>query len=229
MDQIHPGTLLELFELRQYRPGDSRTGPIYEFSNNTNEKGEGITFNGVLYARTPIEAEGWEFTTDGHFPTPTMRIGNVGQVIGRAAREYNYFLDWIVIRHRVFAKYIDEINFVGGNPLADPLAEFPVDIYFVSRLSSETKQQIEWELCAALDLEGVALPAEMVSTQVCTYIYRSADCGYTGGPVAKVDDTPTTDPALDKCGHKVKSCLLRNLTDVRGIPFGGCPAAGLGQ
>lgn len=62
---------------------------------------------------------------------------------------------------------------------------------------------------------------------ICPWGYRSPECGYTGGPVAKADDTPTSDPALDDCSHRVSGCRLRFGSDPAGLPFGGMPAAAL--
>ncbi|WP_407667109.1 phage minor tail protein L [Myxococcus guangdongensis] len=50
-------------------------------------------------------------------------------------------------------------------------------------------------------------------------------CGYEGPPVAKADDTPTADPAQDRCGKRLASCKTRfGATSV--LPYGE-PGVGL--
>lgn len=45
----------------------------------------------------------------------------------------------------------------------------------------------------------------------CTgWVYRSAECGYTGRAVADEKDQPTTDPKKDKCSGSLRGCQLRN-------------------
>jgi lambda family phage minor tail protein L len=70
------------------------------------------------------------------------------------------------------------------------------------------------------------LPRRQVVQNVCAWRYRSAECGYTGGAVADINDQPTTDPARDQCGKRLASCKLR-FGQYAELPFGGFPAAGL--
>ncbi|WP_370450709.1 hypothetical protein [Corallococcus sp. CA047B] len=40
--------------------------------------------------------------------------------------------------------------------------------------------------------------------------YRGEGCGYAGPPAAKLDDTPTSSAAEDRCGKRLASCKLRS-------------------
>lgn len=118
----------------------------------------------------------------------------------------------------------------GVNPTADPTQEFPREIWYIERKTAETNLGIEFELVTAMDLNGVMLPRRQIIANHCMFVaiggYRGPYCGYTGPPVAKADDTPTTDMAEDKCGGKLKSCKLRQWPN-NVLNFGGYPAAGL--
>ncbi|WP_273387026.1 phage minor tail protein L [Thermomonas hydrothermalis] len=108
------------------------------------------------------------------------------------------------------------------NPTADPNQYLSRDVWVVDRKSSENRVFIEFELAAPIDVAGVMLPRRQVVANVCAWRYRSAECGYAGGPVADRDDNPTTNPALDACGKRLASCKLRfGQTGV--LPFGGFP------
>lgn len=64
-------------------------------------------------------------------------------------------------------------------------------------------------------------------SNVCPWAYRGPECGYTGGPVADVNDEATSNPALDDCSKRVSGCRLRFGSDPAGLPYGGFAAAGL--
>jgi lambda family phage minor tail protein L len=67
------------------------------------------------------------------------------------------------------------------------------------------------------------LPRRIITQNYCQWKYRSSECGYTGGAVAKVDDTPTSNLNEDVCGKRVSSCQLRFVN--QSLPFGGFPGA----
>lgn len=112
------------------------------------------------------------------------------------------------------------------NPTADPAAEFARDVYYVDRKSNETKDYVEFELAAALDLAGVALPRRQIIQNYCPWQYRGAECGYTGTSYFNVNDTVVGSLAQDVCGKRLKSCRLR-FGQTAELPYGGFPAAGL--
>lgn len=116
-----------------------------------------------------------------------------------------------------------------GNPDANPDEHFPPEIWFIERKANEEADQIMFEL-VGYDLNGVKIPRRQIIPNHCTWIaiggYRGPYCGYTGGPVAKLDDTPTSDPLLDDCSGRLAACKMRFGEDAE-LPYGGFPAAGL--
>lgn len=113
-----------------------------------------------------------------------------------------------------------------GNPTADPNCGFPDEVWFVDRKVSENGIFVEFELTAAFDVIGVMLPRRQCIQNVCTWRYRSAECSYTGGPVADITDAPTSNAAQDQCGKRLASCKLR-FGQYAELPFGGFPGTGL--
>jgi lambda family phage minor tail protein L len=237
--------LVELFELdTTIYPG----GSVLRFHAGINGLSAYVTFNGQQYVPLPIEAEGFEWSGSGPLPRPTVRVANVTGLMGAAVREMEDLIGCKLTRRRTFVKYLDAVNFEGGvNPTADPSAEFTKDVFYVNRKASENKFMIEFELASMLDVQGVKLPKRIVAPNVCSWGYRSAECGYVGGPVADKDDNPTTNPELDQCSKRTTGCKLRftkaalaaqsatapqgrlEVTFVAraGLPFGNFPGAGL--
>lgn len=221
-----PGTLVELFTLDATGIG----GDVFNFHAGTNGLGNDVVWQGVTYVRYPVEAEGFDWKSQGTAARPKLRASNIGGVLGSAIRAHDDLVGAKITRKRTFVRYLDAVNFAEGNPYADPNVAFSDDIYFVDRKSAENLVLIEWELASAMDLAGVKLPSRQIIANTCPWKYRGPDCGYVGGPVATYADIATSDPAEDQCGHRLASCRKRFATSNGGdgvLRFGGFPAAGL--
>lgn len=208
-------------------------GDVLHYHNGTNKLSQPVVWQGVTYNPFPIEATGFDAVSSGPLPRPVLRVSNVSGLVSVLLRQYGNLEGALLIRRCTHARFLDAVNFPGGvNDEADPTAAYPDDTWTVDRVRTRNRLLVEWELASPHDLEGVMLPRRQVNPFSCSVQYRGADCGYTGGPVAMLDDTPTTDPALDKCGQRLKSCRLRwEVVDASGVmnkelPFSGFPGAG---
>lgn len=223
VQKLSPGKLVDLFELDAVAIG----GDVIRWHSGVNELGNDVVWQGNTYSRFPVEASGFLRTAKGTMPRPTLKVANVSGLIGALARELNDLVGAKVTRRRTFVKYLDAVNFPGGvNPQADPNCGFPDEVWFVDRKAAENGVFVEFELSAAFDVAGVMLPRRQCIQNVCTWRYRSAECGYAGGPVADKNDQPTSDPAQDQCGKRLASCKLR-FGEYAELPFGGFPGVGL--
>jgi len=218
-----PGALVTLYRIDPRLEG---TVPVYITPHGPNDLGGDILWAGQAYTRFPIEAAGFEKTGQGKPPRPTLRVANILGIVGAAAIDMQDLVGARVTRTRTFVKYLDSANFAGGNPQADPNQFLDREIWIVDRKAQENKVMVEWELSTAYDVAGVKLPRRQYIQNLCPWPYRGPDCGYTGGPVADVNDQPTTDPAQDACGKRLASCKLRWGATAE-LPFGGFPAVGL--
>ncbi len=220
IQKLAPGTLVELFEVQV-------GAESFRFHSGVNGLGSNVVWQGETYQRFPIEASGFEWKGSGTLPRPKVAVANVTGLIGALVRENNDLVGCTFIRRRVFAQYLDAVNFPGGvNPSADPNAGLPDEVYAIDRKATENAVVVEFELAAAMDVHGIKLPRRQVVQNVCTWRYRSAECGFTGGAVADINDQPTTVLAEDQCGKRLGSCKLR-FGAFSELPFGGFPAAGL--
>lgn len=112
------------------------------------------------------------------------------------------------------------------NPTADPNAEFPLDIFYIDRKASETRDVIEFELASSFDVAGIQLPRRQIVQNVCTWRYRGSECGYSGTNYFDANDVAVGSLALDRCGKRLSSCEARFGVNAP-LPFGSFPAAGL--
>ena len=221
IQSLAPGALIVLFVLDATGIG----GESFHFHAGTNELGGDVVWQGTTYTRYPVEAEGFEMRATGTAPRPKIRAANINGMLGAAVRPNDDLIGAKVIRRKTFARYLDAVNFAGGNPTADPNVGFLDEVYYIDRKLSENNVVIEWELVSALDLAGVKLPRRQIIANVCPWKYRGAECAYTGGPVADVRDQATSDPAKDVCGKRLSSCKLRFGAGT--LRYGGFPAASL--
>jgi lambda family phage minor tail protein L len=223
VQKLNPGQLVDMFELDATAIG----GTVIRWHNGVNALGNDVVWQGNTYSRFPVEATGFLRTAKGTMPRPTLKVANVTGLVGALARELDDLVGAKITRRRTFLKYLDAVNFTGGvNPQADPNCGFPDEIWFVDRKAGENGIFVEFELSAAFDVAGVMLPRRQVIQNVCTWGYRSAECGYTGGPVATINDAATSDSALDQCGKRLGSCKLRFGTFAE-LPAGLFPGVGL--
>lgn len=198
--------IIELFVIDASMIG----GDVMRFHAGTNELRQPVTWQGHEYQPFPVHAEGFSRTTQGQMPRPTLTVSNVIGLVGVLVVQLGGLRGAKVIRKRTLKRYLDAVNFPGGvNPKADPDAGFVDEVWDIDRVASRDKYSVKFELASAMDAAGVRLPRRQVLADTCTFKYRGPDCGYSGPPVAKADDTPTSVLAEDDCGHCLKSCRLR--------------------
>ena len=229
LQKIAPSSIIELFvlELNALQHG---TTDIYRFHAGTNLVNNGdMVWAGDTYLKFPIEADGFDYNGQGTLPRPKIRCSNIFGTITSILLTLPDGLEGAkVTRIRTLARYIDAVNFPGGtNPYGtpDPTAEFPREIYYIDRKSTETRDVVEFELASAFDLAGIRAPKRQCISSVCQWVYRSSECGYTGTNYFDANDTSVGSSALDVCGKRVSSCKVRFGATAE-LPYGALPGIG---
>lgn len=186
-----PFAIIDLYELQLFANLHG-TNEIYRFHNGTNGKfnptGD-IIWKGYSYMAVPIEMEGFEYTGSGQLPRPKIRVANLLSTISAILININEttpgndLTGAKLTRIRTLSRFLDSANFADGvNPHGqpDPESEAPQEIYYVDRKTAENRDFVEFELASRLDLAGVRAPKRQCIANVCQWIYRSSECGYTG-------------------------------------------------
>jgi lambda family phage minor tail protein L len=127
-----------------------------------------------------------------------------------------------VVRIRTLKKYLD------GQAGADPHAKFPDEIWYVDRKSNENRAVVEFELASKFDLVGVMIPRRQIIANVCQWVYRGGECGYTGSNYWNAQDQVVGSLGLDACGKRISSCKLR-FGENSELNFGSFPGAGMSK
>jgi len=221
IQKLSADTIVELYEIDATALGDQ----IYRLHSGTNELNGDLVWQGNTYSAFPVEAEGFELSTDGKMPRPKLRVANVTGLFTGLLKSFDDFIGVKVARKRTFVKYLDAVNFIGGvNPTADVNVYFPDDVYYIDRKSAENRVLIEFELASVLDLNGVKLPRRQIIQNTCQWIYKSGECGYTGTNYFDIYDQATIQEN-DVCGKRLSSCKLR-FGDNAVLPYGAFVGVG---
>ena len=222
---LAPNTIIELFEMRLDNNMHG-SNDIYRWHSGCNEGITGnITWNGNAYSRQPIKAEGFEYKNGGTLPRPTLSVANLAGVMTTLLLLVNNTTSGNdlggaeVRRIRTLKKFID------GESTADPNCQWPSEIWFVDRKSSENRDQVVFELASKLDLPGIQLPKRQLIGNICQWAYRSSECSYTGSNYWNANDQSVSSLAEDRCGKRLSSCKLR-FGENGELPYGSFPTAG---
>ena len=246
IQEISPSALIELFQL-ELNVTQHGVAETYYFHAGTNtDNYQELIWNAQPYMALPIEVEGFEYSGQGTLPRPKMRISNLLGTITALILTLPEGLEGAKLtRIRTLARFIDDANFESdeylltedsfalmyedstfiyqevGNPFGtpDPTAEFPREIFFVDRKSAENRDVVEFELASAFDMAGIRDPKRQCITR-CQWVYRSAECSYTGTNYFNASDAPVGNASEDVCGKRVDSCKARFGQNAE-LPHGG--------
>ena len=234
LQKIAPSSIIELYELGLVAALHG-SSTVYRFHAGTNMDANGeLVWNSNSYQRLPLEMEGFEYTGNGQLPRPKVKVSNILGTMStllltvNAVTANNDLAGAKLTRIRTLARYIDGANFPGGtNPYGTPdaTAEFPREIYYISRKSAENRQMVEWECAAAFDLAGVRAPKRQCISSICQWVYRSTECSYTGSNYFDANDNAVGTLAQDVCGKRLSSCKKR-FGSTGSLPFGSFPGIG---
>ncbi len=201
---IQSSLLKDYQEISEVLPSfQGQSQNVLRFHNNIRVFNSIIFWQGNTFFPAPLKADGFDITSRGVLPTPTLSITSQKEdgiealsVLRRTISKYGDIVGAKVTRIRTYAKFLDKTNFSdiseqngtqgiyasnfpeGYEP--DPYAELPRDIFFVERKSQETKTGITYELSSILDVEGVKLPRRRVLSKKCGFTYRGCGCFYEG-------------------------------------------------
>jgi len=183
---LQPTAIIEFFLL--YFNTIDRPDSYIAFHGGSNFN-KGIVWQGVTYLPVPVETEGFEINANSQMPRPKIRISNKDYFVTDMLIRNSDFQYSKVIRKRTFVKYIDDVNFDGGNPWgeADASAEISNESYIISQKTAENKNFVEFELTSPLDLDNFELNNRLILARYCSWVYRGPGCNYDGNPVQTED------------------------------------------
>ena len=142
-------------------------GDRYFFCNEQNEKGEPVTWQGRQYQAYPIQGSGFEMNGKGASARPTLKVSNLYGMVTGMAEDLQSLVGGTVVRRKVYARFLDAVNFVNGNSDADPEQEV------ISR----------WRIEQCSELSAVSTSFVLSTpTETDGAVFRGASCWPTPAP-----------------------------------------------
>jgi len=222
---LAPEAIIELFELRLVTALHGSSN-ITRWHNGCNaDLTGGIVWDGNTYNSFAIKAEGFQLTTTGSLPRPTLTVSNTDGLITallldvNAVTSHNDLCGAEIRRIKTLKKFLD------GETTADPNCQWPIEIWYIDRKVTENRDIVQFELASKFDLAGQYIPKRQLIANVCQWEYRSSECSYTGSNYWDADDNSTGSLATDRCGKRLTSCKLRFGNNSE-LPFGSFPSVG---
>ena len=186
LNKLNPSSIIELFELELTvglhiptgNPNNLDTVFRFHAGANLNNFGQ-VIFNGNSYQRVAVKAEGFENTSTGTIPRPTLTFSNLGGItkdttvmtmsdflnVVNTVTPGNDLLNAKLTRLLPLASALDNANFATGtNPFGTPSTDRLRDrIYFIDRKAVENRQVVQFELVNRLDMQNKKIPARIVT------------------------------------------------------------------
>jgi lambda family phage minor tail protein L len=184
--ELEPTAIIEFFQL-YFNTVDKPSSFIAFHGGSVFQKG--IVWQGIEYLPIPIETEGFEVNANGKLARPKIKVSNKDYFVTDLLLQNDDLQFAKLIRRRTFVKYLDDINFDGGNPwnLADASAEISLDTFVIGQKIAENKSYVEFELTSPLDLENFEVNNRLIMSRYCSWYYRGNGCNYNGIPIATED------------------------------------------
>ncbi|CSN71972.1 phage minor tail protein L [Shigella sonnei] len=184
-------------------------GERYFFCNEQNEKGEPVTWQGRQYQPYPIQGSGFELNGKGTSTRPTLMVSNLYGMVTGMAEDLQSLVGGTVVRRKVYARFLDAVNFVNGNSDADPEQEV-ISRWRIEQCSELSAVSASFVLSTPTETDGAVFPGRIMLANTCTWTYRGDECGYHGPAVADEYDQPTSDITKDKCSKCLSGCKFRD-------------------
>lgn len=173
--------IMELVEGTHFATGNPSSVPTtYRFHAGTNMNTySNIIWQGNIYERFPITADGFAFEGRGQNPRPTLTMSNLGGItrsgqvitvtdlitIVNVITPHNDLINAKISRLQVLASSLDAANFPGNtNPFGTPNSnELPREVFLIDRKVAENRDTVQFELVSRLDQQNKKLPKRQVT------------------------------------------------------------------
>ncbi|WP_112038466.1 phage minor tail protein L, partial [Escherichia coli] len=173
--KLEQSALVVLWEVDLTEVGGER----YFFCNEPNEKGESVTWQGRQYQAYPIQGSGFEMNGKGASARPTLKVSNLHGMVTGMAEDLQSLVGGTVVRRKVYARFLDAVNFVNGNSDADPEQEV-ISRWHIEQCSELSAVSASFVLSTPTETDGAVFPGRIMLANTCTWTYRGDECGYHG-------------------------------------------------
>ncbi|MBS2140979.1 phage minor tail protein L, partial [Escherichia coli] len=137
-------------------PGKGGGGRFF-FLERGNKKRGAVPWEGRQYQPYPIQGSGFELNGKGTSTRPTLTVSNLYGMVTGMAEDLQSLVGGTVVRRKVYARFLDAVNFVNGNSDADPEQEV-ISRWRIEQCSELSAVSASFVLCAPTETDGHVLP-----------------------------------------------------------------------
>jgi lambda family phage minor tail protein L len=202
-----------LYELKGFRV--SNPNETFRFTNFA-----GVEYNGFWHPLA-CSHNAIEITSTGTQPRIEMTISDAANTIGSLLNEID------AIEGAKLRIFRTKARFLGSGATPDTVNGIlqRSDMVITRVVNYIPGEAIVCEMSSPLDFGGGETSApSRCALNKCSWVYRSGvGCTYTGSAMFKLDNTPTLNPAEDKCAKTLSACKAR-FGEGAVLPFSGFPS-----
>lgn len=152
---------VELFKLDAAHFG----GTTYYFTNNPSSSGGAISFGGQAYQPIPIYATGFDVSSSGTLPKPSLVISNVQKTLLSAVLGLGDLVGAYLTRIRTYEKFLD----TGATPNSS--AYIGPELWLIEQMTERTGTSIQWSLTTTIDRMAFRAGRQVLKDQSVKNLY----------------------------------------------------------
>lgn len=127
-------------------------GQIYHLTPHWTSGGY-LSFGGIQYSSFPLASDGWELSSTGTFPRPTIQVSNVTGVFLAAVIALGDLVGTKVTRFFTFEQFLN------GSQNANDEEHSRKEIYYIEQKLEQTSEAITFQLTSPMD-RSIILPRQ---------------------------------------------------------------------
>ncbi len=122
---------------------------------------------GRQYQPYPIQGSGFELNGKGTSTRPTLTVSNLYGMVTGMAEDLQSLVGGTVVRRKVYARFLDAVNFVNGNSYADPEQEV-ISRWRIEQCSELSAVSASFVLSTPTETDGAVFPGRIMLANTCT-------------------------------------------------------------
>lgn len=150
---LHQPTLLDLFELDLNPIGQNI---VLRYTNTSESYNAPLQWRGLEWIPYPIDASGFEVSSSGSMPTPSLKVANVIGAVTGLILAHQGLIGAKVTRYKIFATNLDI------RPGSNPNDVENTQIWYIARYT-ENAASVVFTLRHPLELQNVKIPRRRMS------------------------------------------------------------------
>ncbi len=151
-----------LWEIDLTEVGGERYFSVMSRTKKVSRSLAGATVSAVSHS-----GSGFELNGKGTSTRPTLTVSNLYGMVTGMVEDMQSLVGGTVVRRKVYARFLDAVNFVNGNRDADPEQEV-ISRWRIEQCSDLTAVSATFVLATPTETDGAVFPGRIMLANTCT-------------------------------------------------------------